>query len=169
MHRSMAESEIIDNKTILNEKPLSLLEKIRLSFLKNYFVSLLIVLALMVLAIALNSIYYSTFLALANLCLLVILLMRLPAYSKYIYKIEASEGNLTLIFKSGLFNARTQSAHLEMNNFKVKCIDSNKYFPVIIIEQKKPYKLVIRQYCFGIWRDQRNQEIFRHYTDDFHR
>ena len=60
-----------------------------------------------------------------------------------------------------MFFVKYNEYKVNKGNFNIKYYRNSQWYPVFIIEQRKPYKLLLNQYCFSIWKDKNSFEILK--------
>ena len=102
------------------------------------------------------------FFSLIAIIWLAILLIRIPAYDNYIYKLSLNdEGRLLIHYEKGVFSRKELICEVNKGDFRVRYYRNPRYFPVFILEQHQPYKFLLAQHCFGVWKEKESVEIFR--------
>lgn len=150
---------------LLDTEKLGFSSRIKQSIFKPYFLLLKINLMLTLIAALMDAKYGLYFFSLTAIVWITIVLIRIPAYVNYIYKISINDkGKLLIQYESGIFVRKTLICEVEKGNFRVRYYRNPRYFPVFVLEQHRPYQLLMSQHCFGVWKEKASAEIFRNFA-----
>jgi hypothetical protein len=140
-------------------------QRLKASFLYGWMRACLLVFALAVLLFVMGEIALSVFPFYAGLALFYASFFKFGIFRIYIYEIELDETNDTIIFKytRGLFFVKNLEYKVAKGNFKINYYRNSQWYPVFSFEQRKPYKTMFNQYCYGAWREKTSMEVLRDY------
>lgn len=149
-------------ETIFETPELSYFERVKNSWMKAYYDVFYLGVALTLIGFIfdLNAKYA---LLLITFGFFIIISMRILAFKNYIFKIEGLDDSIVLFYQSGIFNQVIKEVVIKKSNFKIRYL-RNGFFSSFLIEQKKPYKMIINQYCIGSWQKKDSMEILREYA-----
>ncbi len=144
-------------------------QKLKTSFLYNWTIACVVVSALAVLLFMMGEIPLSVFPFCAGLGLFYLTFFKFGIFRIYIYEIELDEASDTVVFKytKGLFSIKRHEYKVAKGNFKINYYRNPQWYPVFNFEQRKPYKMVFNQYCYGAWREKTSMELLRDYCHTF--
>lgn len=95
---------------------------------------------------------------------LIYILIRLDVVKTFIYKAEVvGEDSLKVYYT--IYNHEF-TIFLNRSNTKFRFGNDVKTGPFLLFEQKKPYKLLLTQYCIGYWETKESLDIFVNYFKD---
>ena len=149
--------------TIFETQSLGYFGRVKASWMMKYYQLLYAAIILSGLAIIFDwNIKY--FFLLLTLMFAIVVVMRIFVFRDYLQKIEASEDSIILTIQTGIFSQTIKELEIKKGNFKIRFFRDPKYFSFFLIEQRKPYKLIMNQYCFGHWQKKDSMEILRDYA-----
>ncbi len=137
-------------------------KRVNQSCFKTYIKVIYIFIILFILAIVFKSKFYIQYLGITlSAFLIVFIFFKLPYFNTYLFKIELENENLIIHYYK--YNKVIKHS-VKVKNFKVKSSSNPKGPPFFIIEQKKPYKLLLFQACYGYWEDKEKINILLTYA-----
>ncbi len=94
-------------------------------------------------------------------------ILRFGIFKTYIYRAyyKPDSDSITLVIASGILKPKLKRLYIKNKNFNIKYYRNPKKHPVFVIEQLKPFKTIVTQYCFGAWKDRSSMDILKPYAN----
>jgi hypothetical protein len=88
-------------------------------------------------------------------------------FKTYIYRAyyKPDSDSITLVIASGILKPKLKRLYIKNKNFNIKYYRNPKKHPVFVIEQIKPFKTVVTQYCIGAWKDRSSMDILKPFVN----
>lgn len=147
---------------IINSAIPSFKEKLKQSYLYN-FTRVFIVILVLAIFLNITANLLCVFFYIASLVLFQLSIFKFSIFKTFIYELAFEEESNSIIIKysTGMFFVKYHEYKVNKGNFNIKYYRNSQWYPVFIIEQRKPYKLILNQYCFSIWKDKNSLEILK--------
>jgi len=132
--------------------------RINKSILKLLFKIILISIYVFLFSLFFNIDFFIKYSFFALFGSMIMLILRLPNFSTYIYKIEK---NLIITYFK---YSKVHITKVQIKNFTIKYSPNPQGTPIFIFEQQKPYKNLFFQGCYGYWENKNSINIFLPYA-----
>ncbi|MES2618119.1 MAG: hypothetical protein V4613_09575 [Bacteroidota bacterium] len=89
------------------------------------------------------------------------LLMMTPTFVNYLYCVEVDGDRVTMYYN---YFKKIKKVATSISNFKVRSYEKACGVTFFIVEQKQPYKFIIKQCRYGFWIQLESTELLRPYA-----